>query len=131
MDPPPHQVTQILHALSEGDQAALDQLLPAVYDDLHRLAQYHMVQERPNHTLQATALVNEAYLRLLGSEPPSWQDRSHFLAVCARVMRHILVDSARALQTGKRGNGLPALTLEEAVAEVGRAGTDLSPWTTP
>jgi len=125
MDPSSHHVTQLLQAWSEGDQGALDQLMPLVYDDLHRLAQHYMAQERPDHTLQATALVHEAYLRLLGSAHPSWQDRAHFFAVCARMMRRILVDWARSRQTMKRRSDLPSLYLEEGLAGVGRPGTDL------
>ena len=95
MHPSVREITRLLHAWSEGDQSALDQLMPIVYDDLHRLAQRYMTQERPDHTLQATGLVHEAYLRLLASTHPSWQDRAHFYAVCARLMRRILVDWAR------------------------------------
>jgi RNA polymerase sigma factor (TIGR02999 family) len=125
MDPPAHRITQLLQAWSEGDQGALNQLMPMVYDDLHRLAQRYMAQERPHHTLQATALVHEAYLRLLDSAHPSWQDRAHFFAVCARMMRRILVDWARSRQTLKRQSDSPPLVLQEALAGVGRPGTDL------
>ena len=98
MVPPAHQITQLLQAWSEGEQGALEQLMPVVYDDLHRLAQRYMAQERPDHTLQTTALVNEAYVRLLDSAYLSWQDKAHFFAVCARIMRRILVDWARSRQ---------------------------------
>jgi len=125
MEATPHRITELLHAWSGGDQSALDQLMPVVYDNLHRLAQSYMAQERPDHTLQATALVHEAYLRLLDSAHPSWQDRAHFFAVCARTMRHILVDWARAHQSQKRGNEAPAIQLEEALNEVGGPGMDL------
>jgi RNA polymerase sigma factor (TIGR02999 family) len=125
MDCPAHQISQFLHAWSEGDQHALDQLMPMVYDDLHRLARRYMAQERPDHTLQATALVHETYLRLLDSAHPSWQDRAHFLAVCARVMRRILVDLGRTHQALKRGGDTPSLCLKEAIAIAGRPGTDL------
>jgi RNA polymerase sigma factor (TIGR02999 family) len=125
MDPPAHQITQLLQAWSKGDQAALDQLVPLVYDDLHRLAQHYMAQERPQHTLQATALVHEAYLRMLDSARPSWQDKAHFFAVCARMMRRILVDRARSRQAKKRGSHLPLLCLEEVLARTERPGTDL------
>jgi hypothetical protein len=80
MDRPAPQITQLLRAWSEGDQSALDQLMPIVYENLHRLAQSYMAQERPDHTLQATSLVHETYLRLLDSAHPSWQDRAHFFA---------------------------------------------------
>jgi RNA polymerase sigma factor (TIGR02999 family) len=97
----------------------------AVYDDLHRLARRYMAQERPDHTLQATALVHETYLRLLDSAHPSWQDRAHFLAVCARTMRRILVDLGRTYQALKRGGAASSLCLNEAVAVAGRPGTDV------
>ena len=125
MEPPAHHITQLLHAWSDGDQGALDQLMPVVYDDLHRLAKRYMAQERVPHTLQATALVHEAYLRLLDSARPGWLDRAHFYAVCARVMRRILVDWARSHRTLKRGGDLTALSLDEAQDVMGRPGTDL------
>jgi len=119
------QVTQLLQAWSDGDEGALEQLMPVVYGDLHRLAQRYMAHERPDHTLQATALVNEAYLRLLDGAHPSWQDKAHFLAVCARMMRRILVDWARSHRAAKRGSDSPPLSLEEARAIGVRPGTDL------
>jgi RNA polymerase sigma factor (TIGR02999 family) len=125
MDSPAHQITLLLQAWSKGDQSALDQLMPLVYDDLHRLAHRYMAQERPDHTLQSTALVNEAYLKLLDSARPNWHDRVHFLAVCARAMRRILVDWARSRQAVKRGAGVPSLYLEEAIAVTRHADTDL------
>jgi len=125
MDHPAPQITQLLRAWSEGDQSALDQLMPIVYENLHRLAQSYMAQERPGHTLQATSLVHETYLRLLDAAHPSWQDRAHFFAVCARMMRRILVDWARSRQAAKRGGEERPLCLEEAVAEVGDSGMDL------
>jgi RNA polymerase sigma-70 factor, ECF subfamily len=119
------QVTQLLQAWSEGDQGALDQLMPVVYDELHRLAGRYMADERPGHTLQATALVNEAYLRLANSRG-GWRDRAHFFALSARVMRRILVDWARSRRAQKRGNDVPALELEENLAIVaGKSGNDL------
>jgi RNA polymerase sigma factor (TIGR02999 family) len=125
MDPPAHHVTELLQAWSQGDQSALERLMPLVYDDLHRLAQRYMAQERPDHTLQATALVHEAYLRLLDAAHPSWQHRIHFLAACARIMRRILVDWARTRHRLKRESDLPPLCLQEAVAGLGRHGEDL------
>jgi RNA polymerase sigma factor (TIGR02999 family) len=125
MEPCPQRITELLHAWGDGDESALDQLMPAVYENLHRLAQRYMAQERPDHTLQATALVNEAYLRLLGSAQPSWQDRAHFFAVCARIMRRILVDWARARLAQKRRNEAPLVGLEGALTEIGEPGTDL------
>jgi RNA polymerase sigma factor (TIGR02999 family) len=125
MESPARQLTQLLQAWSQGDQAALEELMPVVYNDLHRLAQRYMADERPGHTLQATALVNEAYLRLLDSAQPSWQSRAHFFAVCSRMMRRILVDWARSRKALKRGSDVPPLELQEAVAITGRPGTDL------
>lgn len=125
MESPAHQLTQLLQAWSEGDQAALEQLMPVVYVDLHRLAQRHMADERPGHTLQATALVNEAYLRLMDAAHPSWQSRAHFFAVCGRMMRRILVDWARSRQALKRGGDVPPLELQEAIAVTGRHRIDL------
>jgi len=122
---PAHQLTQLLQAWSEGSVSALDELTPVVYDDLHRAARRYMADERSDHTLQATALVNEAYLRLLDSAHPSWQSRAHFFAVCGRIMRRILVDWARSRQALKRGSDVPPLELQEAAAVTGRPGTDL------
>jgi RNA polymerase sigma factor (TIGR02999 family) len=120
------QVTQLLEAWSEGDQGALELLMPIVYEELHRLAQRYMADERPGHTLQATALVNEAYLRLANSGGGGWHDRAHFFAVSARVMRRILVDWARSRRAQKRGSDVPALELQENLAVVpGRSGNDL------
>src|SRR5579862_3364277 len=116
MELPAHELTQLLQAWSEGDQGALEELMPVVYNDLHRLAQRYMADERPGHTLQPTALVHEAYVRLLESAQPSWQSRAHFFAVCARMMRHILVDWARSRQSLKRGSNVPPLELREALA---------------
>jgi hypothetical protein len=99
MDCPAPQITQPLRAWSAGDQDALDQLMmPIVYENLHRLAQSYMAREQPDHTLQATSLVYEIYLRLLDAAHPSWQDRAHFFAVCARIVRRKLVDWARTHQ---------------------------------
>jgi RNA polymerase sigma factor (TIGR02999 family) len=125
MHPSGHEITRLLHAWGEGDQRALDRLMPIVYDELHRLAQHYMTQERPDHTLQATGLVHEAYLRLLASTHPSWQDRVHFYAVCARLMRRILVDWARTRHRLKRAGAAQPLELHEAIAVVGGSGTDL------
>ena len=97
--------TELLRAWSHGDGSALDRLMPLVYDELHRLARRYMRQERPNHTLQATSLVNEAYLRLIDVNRVEWRDRAHFLAVAAQMMRRILVESARNRRRQKRGGG--------------------------
>jgi RNA polymerase sigma-70 factor, ECF subfamily len=115
MEPLSHQVTELLRAWSEGEQDALDRLTPLVYQELHRLARRHMARERPGHTLETTALVNEAYLELVDSVHASWQNRAHFFAVCAHVMRRILVDWARARQVFKRGGRARLIGLEEAL----------------
>jgi RNA polymerase sigma-70 factor, ECF subfamily len=111
----PHDVTQLLVAWSHGDEAALDQLVPLVYDELHRKAHYYMRQERPDHSLQTTALVNEVCLRLIDAKAITFNDRAHFLAVCANMMRRILVDHARARQQQKRGGEYQKVALDEAL----------------
>ena len=109
------EVTQLLAAWGDGDLSALDKLFPLVHAELRRIARRQMSHERPGHTLQATALVNEAYLKLAGQEGLEWQNRSHFFAVCAQVMRHILIDHARAHARDKRGGGAVQVPLEDAV----------------
>src|SRR5882724_5638389 len=109
-----HRVTQLLEHWSHGDDSALAELTPLVYEELRRLAHHHMGGERPDHTLQTTALVNEAYLRLADLTNPSWQSRAHFFAVAARAMRQIVVDYARSQQSQKRGGGLLRIELDEA-----------------
>ena len=99
--------------------------MPLVYDELHRLAERYMSDERPGHTLQTTALVNEAYIRLVDSAHLDWEDRNHFFAVCAQVMRRVLVDWARSRRALKRGSALPPLELQEDIAITGRSGPDL------
>jgi RNA polymerase sigma factor (TIGR02999 family) len=111
----PHTVTRLLMDWRKGDQAALDQLLPMVYQELHRRAQIFMNREPPGHTLQPTALINEVYLRLVDQRQAACEDRNDFFAVCANLMRQILVDMARARMAAKRGGGLPAASLEEAM----------------
>lgn len=108
-------VTQLLKAMTSGDPAAGERLLPLVYAELHRLASSYMRRERQDHTLQPTALVNEAYLRLAGDEV-DWQNRQHFIGVAARVMRRVLVDHARTHNAEMRGGGLKRVDLEEGVA---------------
>ena len=108
-------ITRLLAAWSAGDRAALDRLVPLVRAELHRLAERQLRAERPGHTLQATALVHEAYLRLVDQAGMSWQNRAHFLSVCAQLMRQILVDHARKYRAAKRGGGAGALPLEEAL----------------
>src|SRR4051794_38337512 len=111
--PPPHQITQLLEAWSDGDRSAYDKLIPLVYDELHRLAHRYMIGERAGHTLQTSALVGEAYLRLVGQRGVRWQNRTHFLAIAAQLMRRILVDHARTNARAKRGGGAQMLDLDE------------------
>jgi len=125
MEPSAHQITRLLQAWSEGEQSALERLIPLVYEELHRLAHHYMARERPGHTLQTTALLNEAYLRLVDSAKPSWQNRAHFFAVSAQVMRRVLVDWARSRQALKRGGEVRPLELEEALVTADASGTDL------
>jgi RNA polymerase sigma factor (TIGR02999 family) len=113
-------ITQLLAAWGTGDKSALDKLLPLVHAELRRIARRQMSQERDGHTLQATALVNEAYLRLAGQESFEWHSRAHFFAVCAQVMRHVLIDHARAHARDKRGGGAVQVSLEEAAAFAGQ-----------
>jgi RNA polymerase sigma-70 factor (ECF subfamily) len=107
------EVCDLLQAWSNGDTSALEKLTPIVYDELHRLARRYMKGERPGHSLQTTALVNEAYMRLVDYTRMQWQDRAHFLAVSAQVMRRILIEHARR-HNQKRGGGVPHVSLEEA-----------------
>lgn len=109
----PHEVTQLLLAWSDGDEAALEKLTPLVYKELHRLARSYMKRENPGHTLQATALVNEAYLRLIDGSRVHWRNRTHFFAVSAKLMRRILVDFARSRRSQKRGGVAEPIALEE------------------
>lgn len=120
--PEPSEVTQLLRSWRAGDQDSLENLLPMVYDELRRLAGRYMHGERSGHTLQATALVHEAYMRLVNAEV-SWADRTHFFAVAARAMRRILVDHAKAKRRVKRGGDAVKLSLDEAV-NVGEESSD-------
>jgi RNA polymerase sigma-70 factor (ECF subfamily) len=114
-------VSTLLRAWSDGDRGALERLTPIVYDELHRLARQYMRGERPGHSLQSTALVNEAYMRLVDYKRMQWQDRAHFFAVSAQLMRRILVEHARRRHNLKRGGGVPHVSFEEsAVVDVGR-----------
>src|SRR5262249_33296065 len=126
MRPPPHQlkimrtplpneITQYLLRWSQGDRAALDQLMPVVYEELRKLAHSYLRRERPDHTLQPTALINEAYLRLVKQDFPEWQSRRHFYGVAAQLMRQILVDYARKRAADKRGCGGQNFSLDEAL----------------
>lgn len=114
MEPSSQSVSHLLQRWSAGDHGALDQLLPLVYDELRRMARRHMGQQPADHTLQTTALIHEAYLRLIGQAEKHWENRAHFFGVAAQAMRHILVDYARARQTAKRGGEVRAISLEEA-----------------
>jgi RNA polymerase sigma factor (TIGR02999 family) len=119
------RVTQLLVRWREGDQEALDKLMPLVYDELRRLAQHYLRRERADHTLQSTALVHEAYVRLVGKGSPPWQSRAHFFGIAARLMRQILVEHARAHQAAKRGGNSFKLTLDDAAALAQPANLDL------
>ena len=123
--PSSHEVTLMLQAWGEGDQAALDKLTPLVEAELRRLAHHYLAQERPGHTLQTTALINEAWLRLIDWKQVSWQNRAHFFGVSARLMRYILVGFARARKQQKRGGGAQEVSLEEAVAVSAERSDDL------
>jgi RNA polymerase sigma factor (TIGR02999 family) len=120
--PPTHQITQLLVAWNNGDEAALEKLVPLVHDELHRIAQRYMVAERPGHILQTTALVNEAYLRLIDWKNVHWQNRAHFFGLAAQIMRNILVDFARANAREKRGCG----RLQVSLSQADQVGTEQS-----
>jgi RNA polymerase sigma factor (TIGR02999 family) len=113
MVPSQSEVTQLLAAWSNGDQAALHKLMPLVYDELRRKAKHYMKGQPPGHTLQTTALINEAFLKLVGHQEKHWRNRTHFLAVAAQAMRHILVDYARSQQCAKRGGSMQRVPWEE------------------
>ena len=114
--PSAHEVTILLRAWGGGKKQALDRLAPLVYRELHQIAGRLMASQRPNHTLQATALINEAYVRLVDARQASWQDRAHFFALCASAMRQILIDHARARASEKRGGDQIVIELDEALA---------------
>ena len=121
----PQQVTELLQAWSQGDETALEKLIPLVHGELRRLAKRYMARERPGHTLQTTALINEAYLRLVNSKNVRWQNRAHFFAVSAQLMRRILVDFARSRNYQKRGGGAVQVSLVEALEASDERGADL------
>jgi RNA polymerase sigma-70 factor, ECF subfamily len=123
--PSPGDVTELLQAWGRGEDAALDRLIPLVYRDLHLRARRCMAGERVEHSLQTTALIHEAYLRLVGPSPAGWESRGHFFAVAARVMRRILVDHARARRAQKRGGAASPVTLDEQLVVAGGPGRDL------
>ena len=110
---PPHEITQLLAEWSEGNQAALDKLYPLVYNELRRLAHGYLRRERKGHTLQTTALINEAYLRLVDQKYVHWANRSHFFGISAQIMRRILIDHARRYDYAKRGGGAQRISLDE------------------
>jgi RNA polymerase sigma factor (TIGR02999 family) len=115
MNPAPHGVTQLLVAWGNGDQAARDELMSVVYQELHRLAHHYMKRESPGHTLQTSALVNEAFLRLVDQRDVHWQNRAHFFGIAAQMMRRVLVDYARSSRYAKRGGGAHQMSLDEAL----------------
>ena len=119
------EITLLLKAWSSGDQTAREKLIAVVYDELRKIASQYLRRERQHHTLQATALANEAYLKLVDLSEVTWQDRAHFFAVAAQVMRHILVDYARQQGAEKRGGGLQKLTLDEAISWMSERDLDL------
>ena len=125
MTPSPQEVTQLLKAWSQGDQAAFERLMPLVYEELRRVARRYMGRERAGHTLQTTALVNEAYLRLIDASQVEWQNRAHFFAISAQLMRRILVDYARAHNYAKRGGEAHHVPLEEAAVFSAEQAPDL------
>jgi RNA polymerase sigma factor (TIGR02999 family) len=114
--PSSEEVTQLLVAWSKGNKGALDQLMPMVYRELHRLARRRLDRENDGHTLQTTALVNEAYIRMVGQNKAQWQNRAHFFAIAAQMMRRILVDYARSRHYAKRGGGAPQVSFDEMLA---------------
>lgn len=121
---PDHPVTTLLQAWGQGDDRALEQLTPLVHAELRRIASAYLAQERRNHTLQPTALINEAYVRLVDMQQPTWHNRTHFFALAAQVMRRILVDLARARRSQKRGGGAQPVTLTDGLA-ISERGRDL------
>ena len=120
-----HEVTGLLQAWSAGDKEALQKLTPLVYEELHRSARRYMAGERTGHTLQATALINEVYVRLIDGTRADWQNRAHFFAVCAQLMRRILIDFARSRRYQKRGNCAEHLTLDEGLVIASEPHEDL------
>jgi len=125
MKPPGHEITELLQAWRQGDERALEKLTPQVYRELHLAAKRCMARERDGHTLQTTALINELYLRLSDLKLIDWQNRTHFFALCARQMRRILTDQARARQSHKRGGGVEPVLFDEALMVAPETSTDL------
>src|SRR5262245_52508504 len=123
--PSSHSVTKLLVTWRQGDPAALEKLIPLVYQKLRRLARRYMAGQRPDHTLQATALVNEVYVRLIDCQQVNWQDRAHFFAVSAQAMRRVLVEFARSGRYQKRGGGALKTSLDEGLVIAPQRGPDL------
>jgi RNA polymerase sigma-70 factor, ECF subfamily len=122
---PSHEVTQLLLAWNDGDQTALERLIPLVHAELHRIARRYMRNERAGHTLQTPALINEAYLRLIDAQQVRWQNRVHFFGIAAQLMRPVLVDFARSRSYKKRGDGALQVSLDEAMVITKERGEDL------
>lgn len=125
MNLPQTEVTQLLHKWREGNQEALEALMPLVYTELKRLAASYLRRERPDHTLQSAALVNEAYLRLVDQNQTLWQNKAHFYGIAAQMMRRILADHARGHNAAKRGAGMPELELDETMAQAQSRSVDV------
>jgi len=125
MAAPPEQFTELLLAWRQGDQDACDALAPLIYQELRRIAHHHMRGEQPDHTLQTTALANEAWIRLIDLDRVQWQDRAHFFAMASRMMRRILVDAARARRSRKRGGGAVHVSIDSAMQLGIREATDI------
>ena len=126
MNPQPEtQVTQLLQRWQEGNQQALEALMPLVYNELKRMAGSYLRRERPDHTLQSAALVNEAYLRLVDQTQTRWQNKAHFYGIAAQMMRRILADHARGHNAAKRGAGMPELQLDEAIVQAQSRSVDV------
>lgn len=121
-----NDITQLLLAWHEGDRGALDDLMPIVYDELRKIAASYMRRQSPGHSLQTTALVNEAYLRLIDSRRVNWQNRTHFFAISAQLMRRVLVDFARSKNALKRGGAGVRVTFDEAMQVPAKKGTDVA-----
>lgn len=124
-EPSPHEITHLLQEWSGGNPGALDKLMPLVYADLHNTARRYMAREHSGQTIQATALIHEVYVRLVDSAAANWQDRAHFFAVCARMMRQILTDFARSRHSQKRGGGSENITFNDSLHSPSEQTTDL------
>jgi RNA polymerase sigma factor (TIGR02999 family) len=121
----PHEITQLLAEWSDGNQTALDKLYPLVYDELHKMANRYMKRERKDHTLQTTALINEAYVRMVDQKNVHWENRAHFFAISAQIMRRILIDHARRHHYAKRGGGALKVSLDETAMVASNPAPDM------